>query len=311
MLNKFLYYVIIIPFSKLPLWILFGVADVFYLLLITILPYRKKIALKNIKNCFPLLTKREQKQLLRKNYRHISNILAEGIKNLSISQKQLKKRFKIENPEIFENLDKEGKSVVILSSHYSNWEFLITAQNLIIPQRAIGIGKPLSEKFLNNKINLLRERNGMKVVSAKNYKDEIKKRIDLGENVAILALADQAHKPETAFWTRFFNIETPFSFGAEYLAYQFDFPVVFLKIKKLKRAYYSAKAEIITKLPHQESYAMITKTYVDLLEKQIKEKAEDWLWTHKRWKHRIPDNLEEIKKEHKNYFYSRFKQNKK
>ena len=56
---------------------------------------------------------------------------------------------------------------------------------------------------------------------------------------------------------------------------------------------------------------MITKTYIHLLEKQIKEKPEDWLWTHKRWKHRIPNNLEEIKKEHENYFYSRFKQNKK
>jgi Kdo2-lipid IVA lauroyltransferase/acyltransferase len=306
MLNKFLYYVIIIPFSRLPLWILFGIADIFYVLLITIIPYRKKVALGNIKNCFPELTKREQKQLLRKNYRHISNILAEGIKNLSISQKQLKKRFIIENPEIFEEFDKEGKSVVILSSHYSNWEFLITAQNIIIPQRAIGIGKPLSKKFLNKKINLLRERNGMKVVSAKNYKEEIQKRLNLGENMAILALADQAHKPETAFWTEHFNMMTPFSFGAEYLAHQFNFPVVFLKIKRIKRAYYSAKAEIITKSPQQENYAMITKAYVDLLEKQIREKPEDWLWTHKRWKHIIPDNIDEVKNAHKDYFYTRF-----
>ncbi|HDQ15721.1 MAG TPA: hypothetical protein ENN45_01530 [Bacteroidetes bacterium] len=307
MLERILYYVFIIPLSRLPLWILYVKADFFYLLLCTILPYRKKIALQNIRFAFPELKHKEQSRLLRKNYRHISNILAESIKNLSISQKKLCKRMQLKNPEIFQDLYDKGKSVVIMSAHYANWEFFITAQNLIIPHRAIGIGKPLSEKFLNRKINALRERNGMKVVSADNYKEEIAFRQAMGEKMAILALADQAPKPESAYWTKFFNKETPFSFGAEFLAHQFNFAVVFVTIKKIKRGNYEAEAHIITETPKQESYASISEKYVRLLEKQIKDKAEDWLWTHKRWKHTIPENLEEQKQQHRAFFHQRFK----
>jgi KDO2-lipid IV(A) lauroyltransferase len=212
----------------------------------------------------------------------------------------------LKNPEIFQDLYDKSKSVVIMSAHYANWEFFITAQNLIIPHRAIGIGKPLSEKFLNRKINALRERNGMKVVSADNYKEEIAFRHAMGEKMAILALADQAPKPESAYWTRFFNVETPFSFGAEYIAHQFDFAVVFVNIKKIKRGYYEAEAELITETAKKENYAAISDKYVYLLEKQIKEKAEDWLWTHKRWKHAIPNNLEEQKQQHRDFFNQRF-----
>jgi len=304
--NRLLYYLIIIPFSHLPLWILYGLSDFLYILIITIFPYRRKVALDNITRCFPDISNRDRKRLLRKNYRHICNILAESIKNLSISQKELKKRFIIENPDIFTELNNNGKSVIIISSHYSNWEFLITVQNLIIPQLAIGIGKPLSTKFLNKKINGLRERNGMVVVSALNYKDEIVGRLKGGEKLAILALADQAPAPQNAFWTKHFNIETPFPFGPEFMAHQYDFPVVFLGTRMVKRGYYVSKAELITDKPKEEPFSMIMQSFAELLEKQIREKPDDWLWTHKRWKHPVPENIEEVKNKQKDIFYKRF-----
>ncbi len=306
MLNKLLFYLIIKPFSHLPMPILYGISDFFYLLLISVFPYRKKIILQNIGICFPELSSKEKRRLLRKNYFHLSNILAEGIKNLSISQKRLRKRFVLENPEIFDELYAQGRSVIIASSHYSNWEYLITAQNLLIQQRAIGIGKPLSRKFLNNKINALRERNGMKVVSAKNYKEEIQKRHSNGELVAILALADQRPSIKNAYWSTIFQAQTAFTFGPEYMAHQFDFPVVFLKTRRVKRGYYSSKATVVTLNPQEEEYGVITEKYIALLEAQIREKPEHWLWSHKRWKFQIPQNLNEIQQLHRDFFYQRF-----
>jgi len=304
--NRLLYHLIIIPFSRLPLWLLYCMSDFLYLLIITLIPYRRKVAFDNLLNCFPELSKKERKKLLRRNYHHICDILAESIKNLGISQRELKKRFVIENLEVFDKLNKNGKSVIVISSHYSNWEFLITAQNLIIPQLAIGIGKPLSRKFLNKKINSLRERNGMIVVSALNYKEEIVSRLKTDEKMAILALADQAPTPENAFWTRHFSIETPFPFGPEFMAHQYDFPVIFLATRQVRRGYYVSKAELITDKPKAEPFGKIMQTYAKLLEKQIREKPEDWLWTHKRWKHPIPENIEEIKNNQRKFFHKRF-----
>jgi len=294
------------PFSYLPMPILYGISDIFYLLLLTVFPYRKKVILRNLDLCYPEMTKKEKRKFLRKNYFYLSNILAEGIKNLSISQRRLKKRMVIENVEIFDKFYDEGKSVIIASSHYSNWEYLITVQNLAIKQRAIGIGKPLTKKFLNNKINSLRERNGMKVVSAKNYKEDITQRIKDGELMAILALADQSPSKKNAYWAPFFNVESAFAFGPEYMAHQFDFPVVFLKTRRIKRGYYRSEASIISADPTKEPYGKITDTYIRLLEGQIREKPEHWLWSHKRWKHKIPENLQELKKQHRDFFLQRF-----
>ncbi len=294
------------PFAHLPMPILYGISDFFYLILLTFFPYRKEVIIRNLDRCYPELSKKEKRKLMRKNYFHLSNILAEGIKNLSISKNRLQKRFVIDNVEIFDKFFEEGKSVIIASSHYSNWEYLITVQNLAIKQRAIGIGKPLSKKFMNRKINALRERNGMKVVSAKNYKEEITRRMEEGELMAILALADQAPSRKNAYWTKFYDKETSWTFGPEYMAHQFDFPVVFLKTKRIKRGYYSSEASIITAEPTKEPYGSITETYVGLMEQQIKEKPEYWLWTHKRFRHETPENLDEVKQKHREHFYKRF-----
>jgi KDO2-lipid IV(A) lauroyltransferase len=82
--------------------ILYGISDIFYLLLLTVFPYRKKVILRNLDLCYPDMTKKEKRKFLRKNYFYLSNILAEGIKNLSISQRRLKKRMVIENVEILD-----------------------------------------------------------------------------------------------------------------------------------------------------------------------------------------------------------------
>lgn len=35
----------------------------------------------------------------------------------------------------------------------------------------------------------------------------------------------------------------------------------------------------------------LTKIYAGILEKIIMEKPQDWLWSHKRWKHKPPDDI--------------------
>ena len=81
MLAKVGYYIFVFPFSFLPLGILYLFTDFFYLLIITVIPYRRTVIEGNIAKSFPSLSDQERKKIKRKFYRHFTDLLAEGVKN--------------------------------------------------------------------------------------------------------------------------------------------------------------------------------------------------------------------------------------
>lgn len=306
MLDRFLYYCVALPWSFMPLWMIYRVADVFYFVIRKVIPYRKDVVAQNIANSFPDKSKEEQSQIAKKFYKYFANLFAESVKNLTISESKLRKRLKVRNPEVMKQLFDEKKNVLLLSSHFNNWEFLINGQSLLFDFTAVGIGMPLSNKFWDKKLNDRRERFGMKVVNAGNYKDVIKGYEN--QLTATLILNDQSPgKDENCYWTTFLEQETAFYFGAEIMANQNDAAVVNATIHQVKKGYYELELHLITKNPKQEKYGLITDSYVRQLEKTIQEAPEYWLWSHKRWKKGIPENLAHIKAEHKKRFEEKFR----
>jgi len=305
-LNKLLFYIVVNPLSKLPLSIIYPLFYFFYLNIYYIFGYRKKVVKANISKSFPDKNKAEIKRISKQFYIYLSRLLAESIKNLSISKEELTKRLTVKNPEIMDELYKQGKSVILVSSHYNNWEFLITAQNLLFKHQAVGIGMPMTNKFWDKKINERRERFGMIVVNANTYKNKLKKLKNTP--TATLVLSDQnPSNPNNSYWTDFLNQTTAFFFGAEIMANQLNAAVVNATIVQKKTGNYEIELTLITDTPTQEEYGYITKTYINLLEKSIKQNPAYWLWSHKRWKMEVPKNLKQIKIKHKQRFLERFR----
>jgi KDO2-lipid IV(A) lauroyltransferase len=269
-------------------------------------PYRKKVISDNIKNSFPNNTPQQNKVIIKQFYKYFSRLLAESVYNLNISKKNLSKRMVVKNPEVMDELYEKNKNVILVSAHFNNWEFLITAQNFLFKHQAIGIGMPMTNKFWDKKINSQRERFGMKVVHAKNYKDKLKEFSDTP--TATLVLGDQnPSKPYNSFWTLFLNQNSPFTFGAEIMANQTDSAVVYVNINHIKRGCYELELDLISETPRKEEYGMVTEKYVSILETKILENPGFWLWSHKRWKMNIPENLEQLKTEQKDRFLSKFR----
>ncbi|MCB0383054.1 MAG: lipid A biosynthesis acyltransferase, partial [Psychroserpens sp.] len=97
----------------------------------------------------------------------------------------------------------------------------------------------------------------------------------------------QSPRRDKAFhWTEFMNIKVPVHTGAEMLAKKLDMAVVFFRVKKLKRGFYETTFETITTTPKDYKDYEITDIFLKLVEQQILEAPEYYLWTHKRWKHR-------------------------
>ena len=255
---------------------------------------------------FPNNTAKENNEITKQFYIYFSRLLAESIHNLNISKKNLSKRIVVKNPEVMDELYANHKNVILVSAHYNNWEFLITAQNFLFKHQALGIGMPMTNKFWDKKINSQRERFGMQVVNAKNYKDKLKEYANIP--TATLVLGDQnPSKPYNSFWTTFLNQTSAFTFGAEIMANQADSAVVYANIKRVKNGYYEIELDLLSDTPRTESYGNVTEKYVTILQKNIRNNPQFWLWSHKRWKMDVPKNLEVLKNEHKDRFNKKFR----
>ena len=300
-----LYYLFVLPISWLPMSILYLLSDIFYLFLIYVFPYREKLIRKNIHLSFPHASHKERATIKRKFYRHFADLIVEGIKNISISEHELRRRFKISNPELLKDLYKKNKNVLLVAGHYNNWEWLITSQNFLFRHQAIGIGMPISNLFFNHKINERRSRFGMKILHPNHIHEFYQS--SQPKPYATLILSDQSPgNSEKSFWMNFLHQPTAVLFGCELIAHQYDQAVVYFTLSKPKRGHYTMHLELITDSPKNLSWGEITSSHTHLLERDINKHPEFWLWSHNRWKRKLPKNIEELRLIQKETFNQKF-----
>lgn len=128
--SKIVYYIFIIPLSILPLWVLHGISSFFYLIIYFVFGYRKKVIRPNLERSLPHLSKKEIRRVERQFYQHFCDIVVESLKNFTISEKQVKKRFVIHNADIADRFYDQGRDVIIAGGHYNAWELYALAMPL-------------------------------------------------------------------------------------------------------------------------------------------------------------------------------------
>ena len=86
----------------LPMWLLYGLADVAWPILYYVVRYRRKVTETNLKKSFPEKSEQERRTIAKRYYKHISDLLAEAIFNLRTTPEQIKKRYRITNRSLLE-----------------------------------------------------------------------------------------------------------------------------------------------------------------------------------------------------------------
>ena len=75
-------------------------------------------------------------------------------------------------------------------------------------------------------------------------------------------------------------------FGAEKYSKDNNWPVIYVTINKIKRGFYEVVYSLVTENPKKEPHGKITKDFTKLIENDIVNNPQYWLWSHKRWKHK-------------------------
>ena len=291
MLNGFL--VLLLKFiSMLPFWVIYGIADFFYLVVRYVIGYRKKVILDNLRHAFPEKSEQEINTIMNRYYRHFCDFSLETIKLHSMSEKQMEKRLKITGLDAMKPYADEGRSIMMLGFHYNNWEWCSSIQSKAY-HKLLMIVNPIRGNLAFEKyIEYSRSKWGGKSVPVHKSARTAIEYVRRGEPAVLWLAADQTPPANSPFWTIFLNREAPFFTGPEKIAIKTNQPIYFLHVKKLKRGRYEAEFTLLFEDPSKVESKDILLTYIRKMEEVIRETPEFYLWSHRRWKHTRPEGIE-------------------
>ena len=287
---NFLVYILVYPviwlLSILPFRILYGISNIIYLLVYYVIGYRKKVVLSNLKLTFPEKSNEEITEISKKFYHHFADVFIEMIKFFTVSKQEVYKRYKFTNLEFFEELYKDGKSVILTGPHYANWEWIMSL-DAFVKYKGYAAFTRVENPYFNDKVLKSRAKFGTNLILTTKLISEIKHNHKNHIQAMYGLLSDQSPQlSKTFYWREFFGVKVPIHTGAEMLAKRFDMNMVYIETKKIKRGYYETSFSLITNEAEKYPDYELTDMFLEKVEKQIRNQPEYYFWTHKRFKHR-------------------------
>lgn len=268
--------------SLLPWRLLYLLSDGIYLLVYHVFGYRKQVVMNNLKIAFPEKTEAERLIIAKKFYHNFVDSFVETIKLLSISEKEMRRRFS-SNIEVMNQLYESGQSVQVITGHYFSWEYANLGVALDSRYPFVVVYMPLSNKVFDRLIYQLRSRFGTLLIPATEFRRNFHQYVH--SQYSLILVADQnPGGPDQAYWTPFFGKPAPFVRGPEKGAKVNNTAVVYAHFYKVKRGYYRVDFELVTTNPKSFSNGALTQLLVRKIEASVRKIPDNYLWSHRRWK---------------------------
>ena len=275
-------------FSLLPLSVLYFLADyVIYPLVRYVARYRLKLVRKNIRLSFPEKSEEEQNAIIDAFYHHFADILVEIFYGYRVSDEEMRERVVFENMEVLEDLARQKHGVIAYLGHMCNWEWLADVGKQFADKSIVeyNVYRKQKNQKSDEAMLLLRSKRGGECVEKNVLLRKLVQLRRADHPFVIGLIADQKPSPRNAhIWTTFLTQDTSFLDGGEVLSRKFDLGVVYANITSPKRGYYRIHFEVITDDPQSMPENEITLSYARMIEANIRQQPERWLWTHNRWK---------------------------
>ncbi|WP_073170395.1 lysophospholipid acyltransferase family protein [Tangfeifania diversioriginum] len=276
--------------ARMPFKIIYFLSDILFVMVYYIAGYRKNVVQENLRKTFPEKQQKEINQIAKKYYRHLCDLIVETIKMGGMTEKDFRERMIFKNTEQLNNYYEKGRSVVVLTMHYNNWEWS-SCLPLSLKHKILGVYKPLHNPKFDAYLNQSREKTGASLISNSLILRTLIAAQKNSEPVFTWLAADQTPPFFHKFWMVFLNRETMFYPGPASISKRFNHPVFFQKIIKKERGKYESEFELLFENPKDKSEAEIMKVYINKMEGVIYRQPEYYLWSHKRWKYERPEGV--------------------
>jgi len=241
----------------------------------------KNLIHSNIKKAFPDINLKDLNKMTKLMWNNYGRVFAEYmfIKDFRIDNSNSK--IEIKGQEILDKIKREGKPVVFISGHLSNFELMA----MHLEKSGIklsAIYRPLNNIFLNKIMERIRKKYICKNQIRKGV-GGLKKLINLIKNNYSTALMiDQRVSQGIA--TNFFNQEALTTTVPAQLVKKYKTPVVPIFIERINDINFKIVIKNPINFNNEASVKDITNQLNHVLEEMILYKPEQWIWSHNRWK---------------------------
>jgi KDO2-lipid IV(A) lauroyltransferase len=285
---------LIYAIAWMPFWMLYGLADVIFVILFYIVGYRRGVVLNNLRGSFPEKSEQEIRKIGKQFYRNFADYIVETIKLLHVSDEQMRRRMTFSGVDIVDDAMSQGQPVVCYFAHIGNWEWApsITLHSRMTPDRDAAfcqIYRPLRNKWFDGMMLQLRSRFGShSLPKRRSFLDLLRYR---KENMPTITGFMSDQKPshgDTLHVVNFLNRPTAIITGTEIVCRRLQALPVYWEMTKPKRGHYHIN--VVSMADAMQSTGTdfpLTDRYASLLEQNIHHNPSLWLWSHKRWKHPV------------------------
>ncbi|MFP3937971.1 MAG: lysophospholipid acyltransferase family protein [Phycisphaerae bacterium] len=248
-------------------------------------------AIEHLRRSFPSWDDKRLEATARESFRHMMYL---GVEMLftprTVTPYRWRRHIRLQNMQRFLRLLlRRERPTIIITGHYGGWEvagYTLAALGF----RSVALYRPLDNKYLDAYVRDVRQRRGLRLLSKKGATEELADVLSARMPVSFVADQDAGRK---GLYVEFFGRAASTYKAPGLLAMQYDAPVAVATARRLSKPFtFELEVQRIIE-PHEWSDAddplrWITREYNRALENGIRKAPEQYLWVHRRWKHRPP-----------------------
>jgi KDO2-lipid IV(A) lauroyltransferase len=273
--------------SRLPLRVLYAFSTFLYVLAFYVVRHRRQVICEQLQRVFPDLSERQRQAIHKRYLRNFCDVMMEVLKSVSMSGADMVRRVQILNVDVARRYLDAGQSVMLVTSHLCNWEWLLQGAALQLGYPIDAAYKPLHDRWAERLMLEIRSRFGARLVPAKELLADFLKRRGIVRAVAMNA--DQAPvSTDKRYWTQFLGQDTAFYIGAEQIARATRLPLMYMTMRRIRRGFYQGELKLLWDGRERIEPNTVTERYARTCELDVLASPADWLWSYRRWRLKKP-----------------------
>jgi Kdo2-lipid IVA lauroyltransferase/acyltransferase len=273
--------------SLAPLWALYALSWLIYVIAYYVARYRHHVIREQLAKVFPEATEAERIAIHKRFLKNFCDVLVELVRSMSIEPTDMIARVHVMDMQPARALLGAGRSVLFVTSHLGNWEWLLQGMTLQLGFPVDAAYKPLHDAWAERLVLEVRSRFGARLIPAKELLADFLSR--RGVVRAIAMNADQAPvSTDKRYWTKFLGQDTAFYVGAEQIARAMRLPVCYILMRRVRRGRYEVEIRELWDGRETLEPNAITERYARACEADVLAHPADWLWSYRRWKLKKP-----------------------
>lgn len=273
--------------SRLPMGVLYAFSTFLYVLAFYVVRHRRQVIHEQLDKVFPGSSAAERELIHKRFLRNFCDVMVEVLKSVSMTEADMRARVRIVNLDLARRYLDGGQSVMFVTSHLCNWEWLLHGVALQLGFPVDAAYKPLHDQWAERLMLRIRSRFGARLVPAKELLADILRR--RGVVRAMAMNADQAPvSTDKRYWTKFLGQDTAFYVGAEQIARATRLPILYAGMRRIRRGHYEVELQPLWDGQEAAAPHALTERYARACEADVLKCPADWLWSYRRWRLKKP-----------------------